>query len=101
LVVSATLVAVTITMVPAETLIGTERTPADVIVPADAVQVTAVFVVFRTLAAQVEVCPWGTDVGEHEALTETGGAVTVTVAVAALPLASVPVTTDVPITVAE
>jgi hypothetical protein len=53
---SATLVAVTAICVPEATLTGTERTPAAVIVPADADHVTAVFAAF-TVAVQVEVCP--------------------------------------------
>jgi hypothetical protein len=50
--------------------------------PADADQVTAVFVVFKTVAMNCSVPADGTETDEGEMVTVTAAAVTVTVAVA-------------------
>ena len=79
---SATLVAFTVICVPGVTPV-VDKTPPELIVPADADHVTAVFVVFVRVAEQVEGSPSATDVGKHETLTETAG-VTVMLAVSYL-----------------
>jgi hypothetical protein len=68
--VSATLVAVTVICVPGVTPV-VDKTPPELIVPADADHVTAVFVVFVRVAEQVEGSPSATDDGKHETLTVT------------------------------
>jgi hypothetical protein len=70
--VSATLVAFTVICVPGATP-AVDNTPPELMVPADADHVTAVFVVFVTVAEQVEGSPSATDVGKHEVLTVTAG----------------------------
>ena len=67
---SATLVAFTVICVPGVTPV-VDKTPPELIVPADADHVTAVFVVFVRVAEQVEGSPSATDVGKHETLTVT------------------------------
>jgi len=86
---SATLVAFTVICVPGVTPV-VDKTPPELIVPADADHVTAVFVVFVRVAEQVEGSPSATDVGKHETLTETAG-VTVMLAVPDLVVSSVEV----------
>lgn len=81
LVVSATLVAVTVRLVPSATP-ARERSPVVEMLPADADQVTAVFVVFKTVAMNCSVPADGTETDEGEMVTVTAAAVTVTVAVA-------------------
>jgi hypothetical protein len=68
--VSATLVAFTVICVPGATP-AVDNTPPELMVPADADHVTAVFVVFVRVAEQVEGSPSATDVGKHETLTVT------------------------------
>ena len=70
--VSATLVAFTVICVPGATP-AVDNTPPELMVPADADHVTAVFVVFVRVAEQVEGSPSATDVGKHKTLTETAG----------------------------
>jgi len=81
LVVSATLVAVTVTFVPAATP-ARERSPVAEILPADVDQVTAVLVVFMTVAVNCSLPADGTETDEGEMVTVTAAAATVTVAVA-------------------
>jgi protein-S-isoprenylcysteine O-methyltransferase Ste14 len=82
LVVSAMLVAVTVRSVPSATP-ARERSPVVEMLPADADQVTAVFVVFMTVAVNCSVPADGTETDEGEMVTVTASvAVTVTVAVA-------------------
>lgn len=87
--VSATLVAFTVICVPGATP-AVDNTPPELMVPADADHVTAVFVVFVTVAEQVEETPSATDIGRHEVTTETAGVI-VTVAAPDLVASSVDV----------
>jgi hypothetical protein len=70
--VSATLVAFTVICVPGATPV-VDNTPPELIVPADADHVTAVFAVFVTVAEQFEEFPSATDAGKHEVTTKTAG----------------------------
>ena len=76
---SATLVAVTVTVVPEPTP-AKDKSPVLEMVPELALHVTEVFVVFTTVAVNCSVKPDGTDAVFGETLTDTAGAVTVMVA---------------------